>query len=357
LLSDDKEQRLLDVGFVFDTRTSSFRWMTHGRRRCKDDWDEMFQELQDYIKKHGNMDSLPRRYNPDQPLVGWVYRQRSQYRKLIGGEPSRLTEEKVAQLKSVDFNFSFKKNSFRALPGWMEGLMPEKKGESSKKAPKSSSTEADLDVHVTAEDKVAAAVDCVLNDKAAENDSSSTAENSGLSPVKEDVPVAPVADAKGDLAPTGQDDQIASLADPSPAKEDVPTAEVAADVLGDLAPADQDEPNRPSPAKEEVAVTLAADLKVPSLEKEEVTVAPNADPTDPSPAKEDVAVAPAAEGQGDLAPAGKNDPIPSISDPEVAENKLSEAFNGGAPPEMGAALCIVGDEPEESLEGVTVHEI
>jgi Helicase associated domain len=109
-LNDDKEQRLVDEGFIFDTSTASFKFITSGWRRAKDDWDCRFEELQEYIKKHGSMNNLPRRANPRWPLVGWVYRQRVQYRRMVRGEPNRLTEERVALLRSVNFDFSFEKS-------------------------------------------------------------------------------------------------------------------------------------------------------------------------------------------------------------------------------------------------------
>jgi Helicase associated domain len=104
-----------------------FKFITSGRRRLKDDWDMMFQELKDYIEEHGSMDGLPRRTNAAWPLLGWIYKQRTQYCKLIGGAPTRLTEERLALLRSFNFDFSFTKNSFRRLPGWMENVMPKKR--------------------------------------------------------------------------------------------------------------------------------------------------------------------------------------------------------------------------------------
>jgi Helicase associated domain len=127
VLSDDKEKRLLDIGFVFDTSDPNFKFVTSGCRRLKDDWDTMFQELKAYIEEHGTMDGLPRRANAEWPLLGWIYKQRAQYRKLIGGAPCRLTEERLALLRSINFDFSFTKNSFRQLPGWMEKVMPKKR--------------------------------------------------------------------------------------------------------------------------------------------------------------------------------------------------------------------------------------
>jgi Helicase associated domain len=116
LLSDEKEQRLLGEGFVFDTSTPTFKFFNSGVRRLKDDWDHRFQELKEFINTHGSMDSVPRRANPQWPLVGWVYKQRVQYRRSVRGEPNRLTEERLAQLRSVNFDFSFARSISRPVP-------------------------------------------------------------------------------------------------------------------------------------------------------------------------------------------------------------------------------------------------
>ena len=73
ILTDEREQRLRDVGFVFNTRTRE-----HLRNsvliRFQDRWNDCFQRLLQFKEQFGHA-AVPRRWKADKDLASWAMRQ------------------------------------------------------------------------------------------------------------------------------------------------------------------------------------------------------------------------------------------------------------------------------------------
>jgi hypothetical protein len=83
-------------------------------------WTERFNNLCLYREKHGNC-LVPNKYSKDLPLARWVTRQRYQYKLMIEGRSSTITEERVKALDEIGFTW----DSHGAL--WVERLEELKK--------------------------------------------------------------------------------------------------------------------------------------------------------------------------------------------------------------------------------------
>ncbi|CAJ1959529.1 unnamed protein product [Cylindrotheca closterium] len=88
-LSDDRQQKLDEVGFIWDLQMMA--------------WQERFNELVEYKRKHGDC-NVPNRFGENLALGQWVKSQRRQF-KLYGLDPSssRLTPERHQLLTSLGF--------------------------------------------------------------------------------------------------------------------------------------------------------------------------------------------------------------------------------------------------------------
>ena len=75
----------------------------HPKRKTKDmEWDATFNELVAFKKKHGH--TQPGK--SVKVLGGWVCRMRALYAKRARGDETTLTDEKIAKLESIGFQFA-----------------------------------------------------------------------------------------------------------------------------------------------------------------------------------------------------------------------------------------------------------
>lgn len=65
-------------------------------------WTEKFDELCEYRKKMGHC-LVPHTYRENLPLARWVKRQRYQYKLMMEGKPSTMTEDRVRALEEIGF--------------------------------------------------------------------------------------------------------------------------------------------------------------------------------------------------------------------------------------------------------------
>lgn len=86
-LTAEHIQKLEEIGFVW-------------RLTC--DWDVRFQELKEYREGKGHC-LVPRNYPKNQPLAYWVGHQRKEMSKLRQNKKSRLTNQRIEALDSIDF--------------------------------------------------------------------------------------------------------------------------------------------------------------------------------------------------------------------------------------------------------------
>jgi hypothetical protein len=87
-ITHERVAALERIGFVWDSHTML--------------WKERLQELLDYIAEHGHA-NVPSTYSPNQKLAIWVKCQRRQYKLLLSGQPSNMTQERVDELNELGF--------------------------------------------------------------------------------------------------------------------------------------------------------------------------------------------------------------------------------------------------------------
>jgi len=58
----------------------------------------------EYKNEYGNC-NVPNRYEPNKQLGPWVHTQRQQYRLLQQGKKSHMTDERIAKLEKIGFQW------------------------------------------------------------------------------------------------------------------------------------------------------------------------------------------------------------------------------------------------------------
>jgi hypothetical protein len=91
-LTDEREQRLVDVGFVWNSHDAS--------------WQEHFESYERFVMVHSADCGVPLNYSPDPSLSTWCKHQRRQYKCMVAGLPSTLTPERIEKLNSVGFSWN-----------------------------------------------------------------------------------------------------------------------------------------------------------------------------------------------------------------------------------------------------------
>ncbi len=91
-LTDEREQLLADVGFVWDSHDDS--------------WQENFESYERFVMAYGAHCSVPSNYSPYPSLSTWCKHQRRQYKFAKAGLPSTITLERIAKLNSVGFSWN-----------------------------------------------------------------------------------------------------------------------------------------------------------------------------------------------------------------------------------------------------------
>jgi hypothetical protein len=89
-LSKERVQRMEDLGVI---------WVPFGTA-----WEEMFEELKEYQKKHDHC-YVPQSYTENPQLGKWVNRQRTLKKK------NKLSKERIQQLDELIFVWQIKKSS------------------------------------------------------------------------------------------------------------------------------------------------------------------------------------------------------------------------------------------------------
>ena len=80
-----------------------FTWEVGSGGRKKDTlWKQHFNKLVEYKKKHGDC-LVPQHYKQNAKLGTWVNKQRVQYKRWLNGVYSTITQERIDQLKEIDF--------------------------------------------------------------------------------------------------------------------------------------------------------------------------------------------------------------------------------------------------------------
>jgi hypothetical protein len=114
-LDDEKVAKLVEVGFVFETKTHTMIRDTV-LKRFEGRWEQFFDLLVAFKKLHGHC-AVPRRWKPDQQLASWTMRQRFQWKKMQEGSHSYLTEERLERLTDIEFVFQVDRKKIYPIDG------------------------------------------------------------------------------------------------------------------------------------------------------------------------------------------------------------------------------------------------
>lgn len=78
-----------------------FIWDSHGAA-----WEEKYQELKEFSKRHGNT-NVPCRYLGSSKLSTWIKRQRRQYRLFLANRTSTMDQERIRKLEDLGFIWDY----------------------------------------------------------------------------------------------------------------------------------------------------------------------------------------------------------------------------------------------------------
>lgn len=90
-MTKERVDYLESIGFV---------WATKDPRHVP--WERRFNELIDYHKEHGDC-LVPIGYKQNPQLSNWVSTQRQEYKLLLGGRSSRISQERIDKLNEIGF--------------------------------------------------------------------------------------------------------------------------------------------------------------------------------------------------------------------------------------------------------------
>jgi hypothetical protein len=89
-MTPDRKNALDELGFIWNSNEAV--------------WEERLADLQSFQQKYGHC-NVPSDYPDSPPLAIWVKTMRRQYRLLWRGEQSSLTEERIARLERLGFEW------------------------------------------------------------------------------------------------------------------------------------------------------------------------------------------------------------------------------------------------------------
>mmetsp|Transcript_14712 Transcript_14712/g.16841 ORF Transcript_14712/g.16841 Transcript_14712/m.16841 type:complete len:453 (-) Transcript_14712:84-1442(-) len=88
--------KILDnIGFIWDSHEAT--------------WQERLGALNEFKKEHGHCE-VPSKYELNAQLATWVKCQRRQYKLYLEGQPSNITEERIAELERYGFKWEIRKS-------------------------------------------------------------------------------------------------------------------------------------------------------------------------------------------------------------------------------------------------------
>jgi hypothetical protein len=92
-MTEERVAALERIGFVWDSHVAA--------------WDERRSELIEYKRTYGHC-NVPSNYPSNRQLAVWVKRQRRQYKFFLAGKPSSMTDDRIASLESIGFEWELR---------------------------------------------------------------------------------------------------------------------------------------------------------------------------------------------------------------------------------------------------------
>lgn len=111
-LSDERLQKLKDIGFVFRAKHSKEQNMVDAARRKPQldaKWNKFYKEFCEYRKKTGSC-LIPKVFEENQPLSSWAFTQRHHMKRRKDGKHNLLTEDRIKKLNDLGFIWHAKQN-------------------------------------------------------------------------------------------------------------------------------------------------------------------------------------------------------------------------------------------------------
>ncbi|GFH61945.1 hypothetical protein CTEN210_18421 [Chaetoceros tenuissimus] len=93
-MTEERIEKLENIGFVWNT--------------LKDTWNERYEQLKRFKAQYGHC-NVPAIYEPNKSLGKWVNNQRCQYKLMLEGAKSHMTEEKLRKLEIIGFEWRLRK--------------------------------------------------------------------------------------------------------------------------------------------------------------------------------------------------------------------------------------------------------
>ncbi|KAK1748149.1 helicase-associated domain-containing protein [Skeletonema marinoi] len=91
------------------TRLDSLGFQWNGREAIEDEkWNVRYEDLQEYNRVNGHC-IVPSVYQANKALANWVKTQRKQYKKFLAGDTTSMSQDKIARLDSLGFQWATKK--------------------------------------------------------------------------------------------------------------------------------------------------------------------------------------------------------------------------------------------------------
>mmetsp|Transcript_9288 Transcript_9288/g.16170 ORF Transcript_9288/g.16170 Transcript_9288/m.16170 type:complete len:376 (+) Transcript_9288:71-1198(+) len=83
------------------------------RKRSRTSWEDRFVELKQYKEEHGSC-KVPQHYEQNKQLGKWVNRVRTEYKRYSEGVKSAMTQERIAALDGIDFEWTIERQGRRS---------------------------------------------------------------------------------------------------------------------------------------------------------------------------------------------------------------------------------------------------
>eukprot|EP00985_Skeletonema_marinoi_P026616 scaffold20741_cov129-Skeletonema_marinoi.AAC.1 len=132
-MTQDKVARLNSLGFQW-AMNKVVQW--NGWEATDDEkWNTRYNELIEYKSVNGHC-NVPRRYQANEALANWVMTQRKQYKKFLAGDTTSMTQDKVARLNSLGFQWAMNKVAVKgSVTKTTKKKSQQKKSQQKKKPP------------------------------------------------------------------------------------------------------------------------------------------------------------------------------------------------------------------------------
>jgi hypothetical protein len=108
-LYNEKKQTAMTPHRIEQLEAVGFKWALQ-RHTTMRSWQERFEELKQYMAKHGNC-NVPIRYKENASLGQWVSTQRQEYGAKQKGQKSNITDERIKTLEEIGFTWSLRDTS------------------------------------------------------------------------------------------------------------------------------------------------------------------------------------------------------------------------------------------------------